>query len=81
MKTPLVTVGAVSALVLSLSMAPANVSQAQQADDMEEVVVTGSRIRRNPLDEPVGASPAVAGGRIYIRGHKHLFSIGDAPSS
>jgi outer membrane protein assembly factor BamB len=38
-------------------------------------------VGQNPLDEPVGASAAVAGGRIYIRGHKHLFAIGDAPAS
>ena len=34
-------------------------------------------VGQNPLDEPIGASAAVAGGRIYIRGHKHLFAIGD----
>ena len=38
-------------------------------------------VGQNPLDEPVGASAAVAGGRIYIRGHEHLFAIGDAPAS
>jgi len=53
MKTPLLAVGATSALVLSLSLAPADIARAQEAGDMEEVVVTGSRIRRNPLDEPV----------------------------
>jgi outer membrane protein assembly factor BamB len=30
----------------------------------------------NTLDEPVYSSPAIAGGRIYIRGDKHLFAIG-----
>ncbi len=30
----------------------------------------------NDLDEPVYATPAVAGGRIYIRGNQHLFAIG-----
>lgn len=30
----------------------------------------------NSLDEPVYSSPAVANGRIYIRGEKHLFAIG-----
>ena len=30
----------------------------------------------NSLDEPVSASPAIANGRIYIRGEKHLFAIG-----
>lgn len=53
MKTPIALAGAASALVLSLAVTPANISQAQQADELEEVVVTGSRIRRNPLDEPV----------------------------
>ena len=38
-------------------------------------------VGQNPRDEPVGASPAVAGRRIYIRGHQHLFAIGDAPAS
>jgi outer membrane protein assembly factor BamB len=30
----------------------------------------------NSVDEPVYASPAIANGRIYIRGEKHLFAIG-----
>jgi outer membrane protein assembly factor BamB len=33
-------------------------------------------VRSNPLGEPIAASPAVAGGRIYIRGEHHLFAIG-----
>jgi outer membrane protein assembly factor BamB len=33
-------------------------------------------VRTNTLDEPVFSSPAIAGGRIYIRGEKHLFAIG-----
>ena len=33
-------------------------------------------VRANPLGEPIAASPAVAGGRIYIRGEHHLFAIG-----
>ena len=52
MKTPIALAGA-SALVLSLAVAPADLASAQEAEAMEEVVVTGSRIRRNPLDEPV----------------------------
>jgi len=32
---------------------------------------------RFPLGEPAGASPAFAPGRIYLRGKKHLFAIGD----
>jgi iron complex outermembrane receptor protein len=61
MRTPIVVAGAASALVLSLAIAPADVSQAQQTDEMEEVVVTGSRIRRNPLDEPVAIMEIGAG--------------------
>jgi outer membrane protein assembly factor BamB len=30
----------------------------------------------NSVDEPVYSSPAIANGRIYIRGEKHLFAIG-----
>lgn len=30
----------------------------------------------NSINEPVYSSPAIANGRIYIRGEKHLFSIG-----
>ena len=48
------TAGAVTtALIVSLAAAPANVSYAQEAEAVEEIVVTGSRIRRNPLDQPV----------------------------
>jgi outer membrane protein assembly factor BamB len=32
--------------------------------------------RTNSIDEPVFSSPAIANGRIYIRGQKHLFAIG-----
>lgn len=32
-------------------------------------------LRTNPLGEPVYASPALAGGTIYIRGARHLFAI------
>jgi len=32
--------------------------------------------RTNSLEEPVYSSPAIANGRIYIRGHQHLFAIG-----
>ena len=61
MRTPIVVTGAASALVLSLALAPADVVQAQEADEMEEVVVTGSRIRRNPLDESVAIMEIGAG--------------------
>ena len=33
-------------------------------------------IGTNALDEPVYASPAVAGGRIYMRGERNLYAIG-----
>jgi outer membrane protein assembly factor BamB len=34
----------------------------------------------NSIDEPVYSSPAIANGRIYIRGEKHLFAIGPGAS-
>jgi hypothetical protein len=33
-------------------------------------------LARNALGEPTHSTPAVAGGRMYIRGNQHLFSIG-----
>jgi len=33
-------------------------------------------VRTNAVGEPVMSSPAIANGRIYIRGQKHLFAIG-----
>jgi outer membrane protein assembly factor BamB len=33
-------------------------------------------IRTNTLGEPIAASPALAGGRIYIRGESNLYAIG-----
>jgi outer membrane protein assembly factor BamB len=32
-------------------------------------------LRTNSLDEPIYASPALAGGTIYLRGEQHLFAI------
>jgi outer membrane protein assembly factor BamB len=32
--------------------------------------------RTNSLEEPVYSSPAIANGRLYIRGNRHLFAIG-----
>lgn len=32
-------------------------------------------VRTNSVDEPVYASPALAGGTVYIRGERHLFAI------
>jgi hypothetical protein len=37
--------------------------------------------RTNSLGEPISASAAVAGGRLYIRGEKHLFAIGTSAGS
>ncbi|HEY0866550.1 MAG TPA: PQQ-binding-like beta-propeller repeat protein [Fimbriimonas sp.] len=34
-------------------------------------------IARNVLGEPVGATPAAAGGRLYLRGDKSLFCLGE----
>ena len=61
MKTTIALAGVASALVLSLAVTPANIAQAQEAEELEEVVVTGSRIRRNPLDEPVAIMEIGAG--------------------
>jgi hypothetical protein len=33
-------------------------------------------LARNALGEPTHSTPAIAGGRMYIRGNQHLFSIG-----
>ena len=74
MRTPIVVAGAASALVLSLSLVPADTAQAQEADEMEEVVVTGSRIRRNPLDSPV-AIMEIGAGDIEGTG---MTNLGDA---
>ena len=34
-------------------------------------------VRTNSVDEPVYSSPAISSGRIYIRGERHLFAIGE----
>ena len=73
MKTPIALAGATT-LVLGLAIAPADITRAQQADEMEEVVVTGSRIRRNPLDEPV-AIMEIGKGDIEQTG---VTNLGDA---
>jgi iron complex outermembrane receptor protein len=49
-------------------------ARAQEAEDMEEVVVTGSRIRRNPLNEPV-AIMEIGAGDIESTG---VTNLGDA---
>jgi outer membrane protein assembly factor BamB len=37
---------------------------------------TYQQLARNPLGEAVLASPAVADGRLYVRGEQHLFCVG-----
>jgi outer membrane protein assembly factor BamB len=31
---------------------------------------------KNPMGEPLMATPAIAGGAMFVRGEKHLFAIG-----
>ena len=50
-----------SSLVLGSAVLPSQLALAQGAEEIEEVVVTGSRIRRNPLDEPVAIMDITAG--------------------
>ena len=33
-------------------------------------------LAKNDLGEPIVASPALAGGRLFVRGTRHLFCIG-----
>ncbi len=35
-----------------------------------------TEIAKNPLGETCFASPAISGGKLFIRGEKHLFCIG-----
>ena len=54
-------------------------------DGLTKVVRPGPKLEvvaENPLGERCDASPAIASGRIYLRGEKHLFCIGklDAPA-
>jgi outer membrane protein assembly factor BamB len=37
---------------------------------------TWELVSENPLGEDCTSTPAFAGGRIYLRGQKHLFAIG-----
>jgi len=36
----------------------------------------GKELSTNPMGDPVNATPAFAGGRIYVRGKKHLWCVG-----
>jgi outer membrane protein assembly factor BamB len=38
-------------------------------------------LAESSIEEPVYATPAIAAGRIYLRGQRHLFAIGNAPSA
>jgi hypothetical protein len=33
-------------------------------------------LAKNPMGEPLMASPALAGDTLFVRGEKHLFAIG-----
>ncbi|MGH7377723.1 MAG: PQQ-binding-like beta-propeller repeat protein, partial [Candidatus Methylomirabilales bacterium] len=50
------------------------------SDDGEAVVIAASReyklLARNPLGEASRSTPAVAGGRMYLRTESHLISVG-----
>jgi outer membrane protein assembly factor BamB len=41
-----------------------------------EAAPTYKLLAKNSLGEPVFASPAVANGRLYVRGRQHLFCVG-----
>jgi len=51
------------------------------SDDGETTVVRPGekyeRVAKNELGQECYASPAISGGRIYLRGEKHLFAIGN----
>ena len=38
-------------------------------------------ISKNPMGEPLMATPALAGGTMYVRGERHLFAIGKGTGS
>ena len=69
-----VAAGIASAVIMGLSAVPSDTARAQQAEELEEVVVTGSRIRRNPLDDSV-AIMQIGTGDIESTG---LTNLGDA---
>ncbi len=75
MKSYWLSAGVVAAaLVIELAATPSQLALAQQEEAVEEVIVTGSRIRRNPLDEPV-AIMDISAGDIETTG---LTNLGDA---
>lgn len=66
--------GFAASIGLALLTAPLDVAHGQEAEALEEVVVTGSRIRRNPLNEPT-AIMEISAGDIEDTG---LTNLGDA---
>jgi outer membrane protein assembly factor BamB len=50
------------------------------SEDGDMFVVRGGAafelLNVNPMGEPLMSTPAIAGGRMYVRGLKHLFAIG-----
>ena len=54
---------------------------AMTSEDGETILIKAGPkheiVRINTVDEPVYSSAAIANGRIYIRGEKHLFAIGN----
>lgn len=53
MKRYLPMAGLLASIAISSFVAPEIAAQERSADELEEIVVTGSRIRRDPLNEPV----------------------------
>ncbi len=68
-----ITLIAAGALALPLIMTPVGVAYGESADIMEEVVVTGSRIRRNPLND---SSPVMNIDRDAL-GRSGVTNLGD----
>lgn len=53
------------------------------SDDGDVIVLRADdsleELARNPLDEPCRATPAVSGGRLFLRTMSHLISVGGGP--
>lgn len=50
------------------------------SEDGQVFVIKAGPVREvlavNQIDEPIWASPAIAGGKLFIRGDKSLYGIG-----
>jgi hypothetical protein len=50
------------------------------SEDGDMTVVRAGRtfeiVSTNPMGEPLMATPALAGGQMFVRGEKHLFAVG-----